>query len=138
MGRISKSGGLHAVDCLSESAMEKNILDIELVNRPLVGQCQGENSADCRGLDNGAESLVIVKSGPLCKAVKNPVSLIPIKRAIRTKLVMINPLASDNNDVRRARNQTPYVVGLKCLELLRHHCVPVRITKSGAESRREW
>jgi hypothetical protein len=82
------------------------------MDRPLVRERRGENSADNCGLDEGAESLIIINAGALIETAKDPASLVPVKRAIWMKLVTKNPLASNNVDAVRARNQTPSVVGL--------------------------
>jgi hypothetical protein len=92
--------------------MEEGILDIELMDRPLLRKRQCENGADNCGLGDMAESLVIINAGVLSETAKDPASLVPVKRAIWMKLVTKNPLASNNVDAVRARNQTPSVVGL--------------------------
>jgi hypothetical protein len=59
--------------------------------------------------------------------LKDPTSLVPIKRAIRLELVLEDLLASDNIDPRRLRNQVPHAVGQHGLILLLHSVTPVGV-----------
>jgi hypothetical protein len=38
---VEESGGLCAVNCLSQHAMEESILDLELVDRPILVESKG-------------------------------------------------------------------------------------------------
>jgi hypothetical protein len=67
--------------------MEEGILDIELMDRLVAGEGEGEDDADSGELDDGAEGLVIVHSGALCEATKDPTGLIAIEGAVRGQLV---------------------------------------------------
>lgn len=42
--RVDEDGGLLTIDGLCERAVEKGVIDIELMNWPLVGKCHGEES----------------------------------------------------------------------------------------------
>ena len=48
---------------LSQSAMEKGILHIQLMDRPIPGEGEGEDDSNCEELDDGAKGLIIVYSG---------------------------------------------------------------------------
>jgi hypothetical protein len=52
---VNEDGGLAAVDNLCQSAMEEGILDVELMDRLVLGEGKGEDDADGDELDNGAE-----------------------------------------------------------------------------------
>jgi hypothetical protein len=64
-----------------------NIFDIELMNSPVSGEGEGENGLKCGELDDGADGLVVVNSGALGEAPKDPTNLVAIKGAIRGQLV---------------------------------------------------
>jgi hypothetical protein len=84
--------------------MEKSILHIKLMNGPVLRNSQREYHADSSRLDNRTESLIIINTGALSKASKDPASLIAIKRPICTELMPKNPLASDHIDAWRPGN----------------------------------
>ena len=52
--------------------MEERVLDIQLMDRPRMGQCQSQNCTNSRGLHHWAEGLIIVNSRPLSETPENP------------------------------------------------------------------
>lgn len=76
--------------------MQERILHIKLVNRPGVGDGQGEHGMNRARLDHWAEGLIVVGAGSLGETAKNPASLVPVQGAIRIELVLENSLASDD------------------------------------------
>ena len=112
LGGINEPSRLNAVDSLTQGAMEKCILHIELVNRPGARQCQSEDNPDGSWFDNRTESLIIINARSLSETAKHPPCFIAVKRAIRLELMTKNPLAGDEVDARGARHQSPGVVGL--------------------------
>ena len=87
MTGIDEAGGLAAVNSLRQSAMEEGILDIELMDRPVAGEGEGEDSSNGGELDDGPEGLVVVHSGALCEAPKDPTGLVAVEGAVRGQLV---------------------------------------------------
>ena len=71
--------------------MKEGVLYIELMNGPVLGESQRQDSANCDGLDNRAECLIIINTRSLCEPPKNPSILVPIQWAICMKLVTIDP-----------------------------------------------
>jgi hypothetical protein len=67
--------------------MEEGILDIELMDRPVAGEAEGEDDANSGELDDGAEGLVVVHSGALGEAPKDPTGLVVVEGAVRGQLV---------------------------------------------------
>jgi hypothetical protein len=59
--------------------MEEGVLDIELVNRPVPEVSQSKDSTNGDRLDDGTECLVVINSGALCEAAKNPPRFISVK-----------------------------------------------------------
>ena len=58
---------LAAVDGLCQSAMEEGILDIEVMDHPILREGKGEDDMNGDQLDDRAEGLIIVHSGALVK-----------------------------------------------------------------------
>jgi len=127
LGGINKTCGLGAVDCLAEGAMQESILDVELMNRPILRESHGQNSANSCRLDDWAESLIIINTGALCEATKHRASLVSVERAVSMKLVMKNPLAGDDVGAEGTWNKVPPVVGEQGTILLFHRSAPIRI-----------
>jgi hypothetical protein len=96
VGGVDKANGLAAVDSLRQSAMKEGVLDVELVDRRVPGEGEGEDGADGGELDDGAEGLIVVHAGALGEAPKNPVGLVAVEGAIRSQLVAKEPLVSDH------------------------------------------
>jgi hypothetical protein len=63
--------------------VEEGILDIELMDRPVPREGEGEDGANGGELDDVAEGLVVVHSGVLGEALKDPIVLIAVEGAIR-------------------------------------------------------
>jgi hypothetical protein len=91
--------------------VEEGVLDVQLMNQPRAGQSQCENNSNGGWLDNWTKTLLIVNPRPLSKASKNLPSLVAIKRAVRQKLVMIDPFTGDDVHTRWTGNQSPSVIG---------------------------
>jgi hypothetical protein len=90
--------------------VQKHILHIELVNRPGVRDNQGKHGADCGRVDHQVEGLIIVDTGSLGEATKNPASLVPVQGAVGIELLLENPLAGDEVGANRMRGKchTPF------------------------------
>jgi hypothetical protein len=95
-GRINKACGLLAVHGFRQGAMEEGVLDIELMNGPVPGVSQSEDSTNGGGLDDGTECLVVINTWALREAAKNPAHLVSVKGAIGMELVPKNPLPGNN------------------------------------------
>jgi hypothetical protein len=68
--------------------MEEGILDIELMDHPVAGEGEGEDGTNSGELDDGAEGLVVVHSGALGEALKDPTGLVAVEGAVRGQLVV--------------------------------------------------
>jgi hypothetical protein len=91
--------------------MKEGVLDVELVDRPVPGEGEGEDSVDGGELDDEAESLIVVHAGSLGETPKNLASLVAVEGAIRSQFVVKKPLASDHIGTGRTWHQVPSVVG---------------------------
>jgi hypothetical protein len=110
MSGVLKATGLLAVNSLCQGTMEKRILHIKLVNRPSLGESQGEHSANRRRFDNWAESFREVNTGALYESPKNLERLVPFQSAISGELVLEDPLSGDNIGLAGTRHQVPSVI----------------------------
>lgn len=84
--------------------MEKVILDVQLVDHPVLGEGKGENSLNDDKLDDRTKGIVVVHSGALSEASKNPTSLAAIDRAVRGELVLEDPLVGNHVGARWKRH----------------------------------
>jgi hypothetical protein len=67
--------------------VEEGVLYVELMDRPVPGEGEGEDGANSGELDDRAEGLVVVHSGALGEAPKDPTGLVAVEGAVRGKLV---------------------------------------------------
>jgi hypothetical protein len=74
--------------------VEEGNLDVELMDRPIPRE--GEDDSNGGELDDEAEDLVVVHSGALGEAPKDPTSLATVEGAARGQLVAKEPLAGDH------------------------------------------
>jgi hypothetical protein len=95
-GRINEPRRLTAVNCLSEKAMQKGILDVQLMDGPGPSKSQREHYADGGWLHHQAEGLIIVDPRALSEAPESPASLVALESAISPTLVGPDPLAGDD------------------------------------------
>jgi hypothetical protein len=82
MSSVDEAGGLAAVDNLCQNAVEEGILNVELMDRPVLREGQGEDGSHGGKLDNGAEGLVVVHTRALGEAPKDPTGLVAVEGAI--------------------------------------------------------
>ena len=104
MSFVDEAGGLLIVHCLREIAVEKGVLDVELVNWPVASSCQVQDGADGRLLYNQRECLVEVEAGALREASDHPASLAALQGAVGIVLVLEDPLATDDIGIAWTRN----------------------------------
>jgi hypothetical protein len=118
---------------VSESAVEEGILHIELLNGPLMGDSSGEHRA---------ESLIVVDSGALSEALKDPASLVGIKGPVSAELVREDPLAGDNVGALSPGNKLPCPIAHHDPVLILHSRTPIGIgecsTGGGRDRGRCW
>jgi len=124
------------VDLLMQLSIKKSILNIELGDRPLPHRSNSKESPNSGHVSNRSKSLIIVTTMLLLKATRHKASLVALKRAIRSSLDLIDPLASNRSGVRRQGNKIPSTGALQGSNLLRHGVLPVRVDSSLAVSGR--
>jgi hypothetical protein len=58
--------------------MEKGIVDVELMDRPVLSDGNGQNCPNSCRLDNRTESLTVVDTGALGEAPEHPTCFVPV------------------------------------------------------------
>jgi hypothetical protein len=96
MSGVDEPGGLAAVDSIRQSAVEESILNIELMDRSIPGEGEGEDDANDGEFDDRVEGLVVVHSGVLGEATKDPTGLVAVEGAVRGQLVPKEPVVDDH------------------------------------------
>jgi hypothetical protein len=124
---------LTAVDSLGEGAVQEGVLDVELVKWPGAREGQREHRVDGGRLHNRAEGLIVVDSGALSEALKNPASLVPLQGTIGPPLVRPDPLAGDDVGAGWTGHQIPRLVGDERHVLLLHLPTPVGVQQGSAD-----
>jgi hypothetical protein len=105
--------------------MEEGIFDVELMDRLVLGEGEGEDDANGGELDDGA---VVVYFGALGEAPKDPTDLVVVEGGIRSQLVAKEPIAGDHIGAWRTRHEVPGVVGQQGCVLL-HSPTPLWISE---------
>jgi hypothetical protein len=90
--------------------MEKSILHIELMDRPVTRDCQAKHCADCSWLDDGAKGLVEDDAGALREAAEDPPRLVAVQTPIGEELVTKDPLAGGDVCARWKRHKVPSAI----------------------------
>lgn len=129
---VNEVGGLLAVDRLLECSMEEGIFDVQLMNRPVAAERDGEDGADRRRFDDGAECFLVVDAGLLQEATEYPSGLVACKRSVGVELVAKNPFAGDDVGVGGLWNKGPCCVISESAELVEHGCTPIWILEGAA------
>jgi hypothetical protein len=117
--------------------VEKIILHVELLNRPVTGNSNGEYRVHGGQFHNRAERLIVVHTGALSETPEDPTSLVAIEGAIGAKLVGENPLAGDDVRVTRPGNKFLGPVAHEGLVLIFHCRTPIRIGECGTDRGRD-
>jgi hypothetical protein len=130
---IGETRGLAAIDSLSEAAIEKDILHIELLNRSVMGDNSGEYHAHGGRFHNRVESLVVVDSGALSETLKDPASLVAIKGPVSAELVCEDPFASDDVGALRSWNKVPCPITHQGPVLILHSHALIGIGEGSAD-----
>jgi hypothetical protein len=101
--RVDKPNGLGAVDRLRQGAVEEGVRHIELVDRPVPGQCQSQNSPNGGRLDHQTEGLVVVDPRALDEASEHITGLVPLQGLVGVQLQLKDPFPGDHVGTRGSR-----------------------------------
>jgi hypothetical protein len=137
VGWIDETRGLLIVDSLSEGAMEEDILHIELLNQPVMGDSSGEHCVYNGQFHNRAKSLLVVDSGALSETPKDPASLVAIKGPVSVKLVCEDPFASDDVGALRSWNKVTCPITHQGPVPILHSRAPIGIGEGSMDGGRD-
>lgn len=129
-GGIDEPRGLLTINDFIQSAMEKGIFNVELVDGPVVGDGKRKDDVNGRGFNDGTEVLIEVHSWSLRITAYDPSCLIESKSAVRVEFMFEYPLVGDNVHAKRAMDQGPSLVMFEGVKLIGHSLFPIGITKS--------
>jgi hypothetical protein len=115
--------------------VEESVRHVELVNRPVLGQGQSQNSPDGGRLDHWTEGLVVVDPRALGEAPEHIMGLVPLQGSVSMQFHLEDPFPGDHVGARRRRRQVPGVVSLKGLVLRFHGAPPLWVGKCTTDSR---
>jgi hypothetical protein len=117
------------VDLLMQLTVKKIILHVKLRDGPPMNRSHRNKSMNGGPMSNRSKSL-IVTTILLLKTTSNKTRFIVLNRAIRAGFDLIDPLAHDRNNRRRARDKLPSVDMLKSSDLLSHSILPLGMCNS--------
>jgi hypothetical protein len=86
-GVVDEAGRLLAVDALDEVVVQKCVVDVHLVHRPVTSGSNGENSLNGGILDDGTEGLVEVHARALGETADDPARFVPFEGAVGVEFV---------------------------------------------------
>jgi hypothetical protein len=116
--------------------VEKSIIHVELLNRSVTANSNGEHRAHDGRFHNRAERLIVVHTGALSETPEDPTSFVVIEGAVGAELVGENSLAGDDIRVTRPENKFPGPVAHEGPVLIFHCRTPIRIGERGMD--RGW
>ena len=132
------AGGLLIVDGLHERAVEEGVVDVKLMNRPLVGECNGVDGAHGGQFHDRTERLLKINTGSLREAAEDPTRLVSIQGAIGLQLVSKNPFTCNHISTSGTWNKDPCVISVQGGKLVLHSEAPVVIIEGHAICLRDW
>jgi hypothetical protein len=113
--------------------MQECVLHIKLVDKSGMGDDQRKHHAKGGLLDHWAEGLIVVNTGPLGEAMKDPMSLVLLQGVIRVELVLKDPFAGDDVGTNKTRDKIPSVVGDQSIIFFMHGTTPGRVGEGGTD-----
>lgn len=136
LGRVNEADRLLAINCLVDNVMKEDILNIQLMNMPLMRSGKANNSTNCGKFYHRTESLIKVHPELLRKAMNNLAGLVAIKCAIEAKFMAEDLLARDNVDTTIMGNKNPSFIADQGTIFSMHGGTPMWILKSHVNSLR--
>jgi hypothetical protein len=112
--------------------VEEGILDVELMDCPVLREGEGEDGTNGGELDDGAEGLVVVHSRALVEAPKDPSGLVVVEGAVQGQFVAKEPLVGDHVGAWWTRHQVLGVVGQQGRILFLRSTTPMWVGEGGA------
>ena len=117
-------------------SIEKSVVNIKLMNSPLVMKSNTQNSANSDWIDYWTKGFMEVNTRTLVKTFRNKMRLIAINRTIRMLFDTKYPFVANEILMWIRWNQNPSVVALKSIKFVLHGLTPFRMAKSLCNSER--
>jgi hypothetical protein len=124
--------------------VEEGIRHVELVDRPVPGQCQGQNSPDGGRLDHWTEGLVVVDPRALGEAPEHITGLVPFQGPVGVQLHLEDPFPGDHVDTRGAGTRSQVWLAWRAsysASVARRHCglasAPQTVVGTGGRAEEE-
>jgi hypothetical protein len=111
---------------------EEGILHVQLVDRPVMRDCNAEDDADRGLLDHQTEGLIVVDVVLLGEATNHPARLVAGKRAIDLELMAEDLLARHDVGARRTWDEAPGVIVAEGLVLVNYRSAPIGVGEGAA------
>ena len=124
---VDKAEGLLTVVGLRECAVEEGVVDAELMNRPLVGERNGEDGAHGGRFHEQTERLLRINTGSLREAAEDPTRPVSNQGAIGLQLVLKTPFTCNHISSSGTWNKVPHVISAQGGEIMLHSEAPVVI-----------
>ncbi|CAL9009542.1 unnamed protein product, partial [Prunus brigantina] len=118
--------------------MEECIVNIKLMQRPVMGSGKSKNTPNKNHLGNRRKCVVVVKTFSLSVSFGHETSLVALNGAIGAMLYFIDPFASNGLLPGRKRSEGPSPIGFQNCNFKLHGLLPVWIRNSLWKSVREW
>ena len=135
---VDEARGLLTVDDPCERAIEEGVIDVELMNRPFIGERNDEDGAHGEWFHNQTERLLKINTGSLRDAAEDPTRLVSIQGAIGLQLVLKNLFTCNHISTSGTWNKVPHVISAQGCELVLHSEAPVVIIEGHAICLRDW
>jgi hypothetical protein len=118
------------IDLLMQLTVKKSVFHIKLRDSPLANRGHRNKRMNGGPVSNRSKSLLVVTTVLLLKTTSNKTRFKALNRTIRVSLDLIEPLAHDWNNRRRAGNKILSAGTLKSSNLLGHSKLPLRMSNN--------
>ncbi|GMP86718.1 hypothetical protein CsSME_00039393 [Camellia sinensis var. sinensis] len=102
---VEKAKGRTHVDLLSEMTVKKSILNVHLIEKPMLSSSNKNQGTDNSHLGNRGKCLLIINTVLLRETLGNQTSFVALERTIRMSLDFMDPFTINQILASRQRNQ---------------------------------
>jgi hypothetical protein len=112
-----------------EVAVQERVGNVELMCRPVLHGDEREHGPNRRRFDDRGERFAEVQARALRVTAQDPPCLVLVECVVGVELGLEDPLAGDDACTGRTWDKSPRTVGLECIELLLHRCLPICVSE---------
>lgn len=121
---MTKTRGKLHINFFCKITMKKCIVDIHLINLPLLSRNKTKNGTDSVHFDNRRKCLIKVFTFDLMVPLYNKLRFLSFYCAIRFILNLIHPKTTKSFFTRREITDIPHVFMFECIYLSTHSIIP--------------